>query len=341
MTPGLAAPAMAPPDHLRLALAIQAYAAGTVRLVDRSLAGCSHLVATRRGLFAVSSDGRRLLAYGQFFGITVLDDQIFAFEACDKPGLPTRRGRIIWLRRDGDTIVDVDVLATGLDNGCHQIDVIDDRLCVLDTYNQQIFRYRLDGGDPEMLRPIAGGTANAWSDGYAHVNSLIACGPDILLMLHNGAAKTGRPSEIARLDRDWRLVERLPIDGLGCHGFAVLEDGAVLSCGSLGGELISTRGLKMAVCDMMTRGLSVGSDEIVVGASAFAAPSERDGLRGAVIFLDRAYRRLASVEMPAPTMEVRRIDGQDRSLSGFLASIGATGPSFATRRACFSTVTDP
>lgn len=326
---------------VRYALATQAYMSGTVRLKDRDLSGHAHLVGTRRGLFAANPGGVKLIAYGLFYGLAVRDDLIFAFEACDDVRSPSARGRIVRFRREGDRIVAADVIATGLDNGCHQIDIIDDRLCVTDTYGQRILRYPLTGGEGEVLRPIPGHAprddgpgedrdtdSDHWARGYAHVNSVIACGDAILLMLHNGADRTGRASEIARLDRDWRLIDRIPVDGLGCHGFAVLESGAVLTCGSMAGEIVSTDGVKVAVCDMMTRGLSVDADTVVVGGTAFAGRDARDEEQGRIVFLDRAYRHLATVPIPAPPMEIRRIDGRDRSLSDHVARVGPGQPVF-------------
>ncbi len=309
---------------IRAALATQAYRAGVVRLVDADLSGCTYLVATRHGLFATDGRALRRIAHGFFYGITVLDDAILLFEAGDWPRSPTRRGRIVRLRVRGERIVGSDILATGLDNGCHQIDVIGDRLCVLDTYHQRVLAFALDGGEPEDIHPLGDARDGDWAGGYAHVNSLIAHGDAILLLLHNGAGRTGRPSEIARLTRDWQLVDRTHVDGMGCHSFAVLEDGAVLTCGSFAGEIVATDGLKVPVCDMMTRGLSVDAKAIVVGGSAFAERSARDTAGGALVFLDRSYRQTARLAVPGPVTEVRRIDGQDRSLSRYLAGLTKT-----------------
>lgn len=309
---------------IRAALATQAYRSGVVRLVDPDLSGCTHLVATRHGLFATDGCDLRRVAHGFFYGITVRDDAIYVFEAGDWPRSPTRRGRIVRFRRVGERIAAVDVLATGLDNGCHQIDLIDDRLCVLDTYHQRVLRFAVDGGVPETLCPIGPARDGDWAGGYVHVNSLIAYDDAILLLLHNGADRTGRASEIARLTRDWRLVDRTPLDGLGCHNLALLENGAVLTCGSFAGDLVATDGLKVPVCDMMTRGLSVDAGGIVVGGSAFADRAVRDTAGGALVFLDRAYRPLGRIAVPGPVTEVRRIDGQDRSLSPYLADLTKT-----------------
>lgn len=302
---------------IRLALAGEAYRSDTVRLVEPELAGCSHLVATRHGLFATDGHDLRLIAYGLFYGLTVAGDDILAFEACDRPRHTTARGRIVRFRRSGTRIVGTRVLARGLDNGCHQIDLIHGALCVVDTYNQRVLRFALEGGEPEALYPLPRAAANDWAGGYVHLNSLIADGDEILLLLHNGADKTGRPSAIARFDRAWRRTGTIPLDGLGCHSFARLEDGAILSCGSFAGELIATDGLRVAVCDLMTRGLSVDDQRVAVGGSAFADRDSRDDALGALFFLDRDYRLLSRVDMPAPVMEIRRIDGRDRSLSGY------------------------
>jgi hypothetical protein len=306
---------------IRAALATRAYRAGVVRLIDRDLSGCNHLVATRHGLFATDGRALRRIAHGFFYGITVRDDTIFVFEAGDWPRSPTRRGRIVRFRVRSNRIVASDIIATGLDNGCHQIDLIDDRLCVLDTYHQRVLRFAADGGARDEIYPLGTARDGDWEGGYAHANSLIAYDDTILLLLHNGADRTGRASAIARLTRDWQLVDRMPVDGLGCHGLALLEDGAVLTCGSFAGELVATDGLKVAVGAMMTRGLSVGADGIVVGGSAFAERSARDTAGGALVFLDRTYRRLAQIAVPGPVTEVRRIDGQDRSLSPYLADL--------------------
>ncbi len=305
--------------RIRLALADQAYEAGTVRLIGHDLAGCEYLVTTWRGLFAINADLVRPIAYGLYYGLTIRDDVIYAFEACDRPRYPTHRGRIVRFYRDGDHIVDTDVFATGLDNNTHQIDFIDGRLCVVDTGNQRVLRYPEGGDEPEILYPIPGGEERNWDRGYVHVNSLVAAGDEILLVLHNGADKTGRPSEIARFDRDWCPIGRLPLDGLGCHNLVALEDGTFLSCGSMAGELIGTGGLKLPICDMMTRGLSVDADRIVVGGSAFAERADRDEAEGAVFFLDRDYRLLSRLALPSAPMDIRRIDGRDRSLSDYRA----------------------
>lgn len=302
-----------------IALAKRAYAEGQVRLVSRDLTGCDHLVATRLGLFAVGFGEVRLIAHGQYFGLTIDGADIFAFEACARPREPSRLGRIVRLRRDQGRIVETSVVVEGLDNGCHQIDLIGDTLVVVDTYRQRIVAIGRGGGRAEH-QPIPG--ADAWSTGYVHMNSVIASGDHRLVVLHNGGEHTGLSSEVAVLDADWRLLERRPMAGSGCHNLAVLEDGTLLSCGSFAGELVGSDGLRVKVTDLMTRGLSVGGDVIAVGGSPFADRDLRDRLAGEVHFLDRNYRSLAVMPMPAPPTEIRRLDGADLSLSNHVRSRG-------------------
>ena len=281
----------------------------------------SKTAATRHGLFAVGRDGFRLIAYGLFYGLTVVADAIYAFEAAGRPHHATFRGRIVRFDREGDAIVGAEVIATGLDNGCHQIDVVRGELLVLDTYNQKIVAMDMSGAGKRLEDPLPLQEGDPGS--YRHVNSLLQHGDRTLLLLHNGANDEERRSELATFDADWNLLECAELDGHCCHSLALLEDGTLLSCGSLASELIGSNGVKVKLGDMMTRGLSVDAEQILVGGSTFASRDKRDDVSGAIYFLDRDYTLTGTLAMPAPVMEIRRIDGRDRSLSPYLASLGA------------------
>ena len=122
-------------------------------------------------------------------------------------------------------------------------------------------------------------------------------------------------------DPAWREVARWPLPGEGCHNLVVLEDGTLLSCGSLAGEIIGCDGPRACVSNMMTRGLSVDADRIVVGAGKFSAREGRQSVSGSVLFLDRMFRKQAEVPIPGAPTEIRRLDGRDLGLSEYRLSL--------------------
>jgi hypothetical protein len=313
-------------EQVRIASGFAAYRSDTVRLVNRSLAGATHLVASRKGLFAVNESAWSLLANGFFFGLTLRGPDVFAFEACDQPHSPLRLGRIVCLTREGDGVAEARVVAKGLDNGCHQIDFLDGRLHVVDTYNQVVLRFDERMASHETLTPLPtrshGGRWESRETNYFHVNSVLGVGDRILLLLHNSWQHTGRHSEVAVYSRDWQPLARWKLKGRDCHGLAMLEDGTLMTCDTLAGDVIGmTGGLRVNVSPYITRGLAVGPDSVVVGASRLANRADRLSTSGTVTFMDRDYRIRAVVELPGAPTEVRRLDGQDAGLSSYLQQV--------------------
>ncbi|WP_404369442.1 hypothetical protein AB5I39_16745 [Sphingomonas sp. MMS24-J45] len=302
-------------ERISLALARQAYARREVRLVDADIGAMPLLVASRQGLFAADRSQAKLIVHGLFFGLTLRDDLIYAFEACDLPHARTNLGRIIRLRHRGGQIVGRDVFAEGLDNGCHQIDFVGDRLCVLDTYNQRILAFAEDGTPVDIPQPLAPAELNAWDRGYAHMNAILAIGHYILLMLHNGDPRGGRTSQILVLDSNWRRIDCWDLPLSGCHDLAQLPDGSVLACGSPAGELIALDGRAKRISPMMTRGLAVSDREIVVGASQFSVRRARARAKGALYFLDAAWHVTHDFELSAAPTCVRWLDRVDYGCS--------------------------
>jgi hypothetical protein len=303
--------------RIRMALAAQAYDANAVRLQHRDLRNFDHIVASRQGLYAVRPNVSQLIAYGQFYGISINRDAIYVFEACGQPRRRTNLGRIVCLRLKDGQIESAEVIVRGIDNGCHQIDLIDGQLYITDTYNQRLLRMSSEGGEVESLYPLPLPDPLT-NDGYAHVNSVLAAGDAFYLLKHNNGVRSGIDSEIAVFDRQWQLVDTVPLAGRGCHNLAVMDDGSLISCGSLAGELVIPGRASIKVCDRMTRGLSIGADQIVVGGSAVLARDLRDQSQGEVYFLNREFQQTGSVMIAGPVMEIRRIDGRDRSLSAHL-----------------------
>ncbi len=313
--------------RLKVSLAYAAYQDAAFRLVQRDLRGYTHLVASRQGLYAVDECRCLLVAHGFFFGLTFQGEDIFVFEACDLPRMPTRRGRLVKLTRRGGIIDQTRILARDLDNGCHQIDFIDGRLHVLDTYNQSLLRFA-PGEETwevwETLHPLPPRPHGGWvgiDPDYHHVNSLLAVGDLRLLLLHNGAHHARRRSRIAVFDADWRPIARWKVMGSGCHGLALLEDGTLLTCGSMEGNLISQDGFSLHVSSCMTRGLAIGADSIAVGASELVEREGRLRNSGTITFMDRNYNVRSVLKVPGAPTEVRRLDTQDYGLSSVLREV--------------------
>jgi hypothetical protein len=284
----------------------------------------SHFVASRQGLYAINESSWTRLAEGQYYGITLRDNILFAFEAGDRVDAPTQQGRIVAFQLTDNDISSSECLVEGLDNGCHQIDFIGNRLYVVDTYQQRIVEFSPCFQHFDYRYPLPRAEFNAWTKGYAHCNSLLGFGEHILLVLHDGGKHTKRPSRLVFCNQNWQIIRQLLLPGLGCHNIVILEDGTILSCGSLSGTLINAKRTIVKLDEMMTRGLSVDQDSIVVGASMFAIRRNRKEIPGRVHFLSRNYVRRATLELPAAPTDIRRIDGRDYSLSNYASSLPMT-----------------
>lgn len=310
-------------EALRLKLAREAYAAGQFRLVEPDLRGFTHLVASRQGLFAVRRGEAKLVAHGIFFGLATTPDAVFVFDSGDLARNHSQLGRIVRLDLARGQISGWTIVAQGLSGGCHQLDLVQGRLCIADTYNQCLRWFATGGTGQGEYRPLPPAPAHDWQAGYVHVNSLLAARDSLLLVLHNGGTATGKPSELAVLDHDWQLRERIELPGMGCHNLALRPDGTLLTCASLTGEVAELGGSRVKVSDRMTRGLSLGHDGLVVGASEFSNRLQRHEARGSVTFLDPDMEILETLDLPGAPTEIRRIDGQDFGQSAMTSQIAA------------------
>lgn len=309
---------------ITVALAREAYADRRVRLADASIDGFSHLVASRNGLFVANRSEIKLICHGLFFGLVARPDCLFVFECCDLPRSPTRLGRILKFTRTETEITGVSILAEGLENGCHQMDIVDGRLLLLDTYQQRILAFPLTGGVPQEIRPVPAARANDWDNGYRHFNSITQVGAHLLLMFHNGTGATGKDSEIGVFDLSWQQQQVWSLPDGGCHDIALLDDGTLLCCGSMGGQLIASDGRAVPVGSMMTRGLSVGADGIVVGSSRWAPREDRTLAKGRVTFMTPDFQVVSEMEIGGGPTDICRLDGLDRTLSEHLLASGET-----------------
>lgn len=304
-----------PASKISRALARQAYFDRYIRLVDPDTTGFSHVVSTRAGLFAVSPHRWKRLCYGMFFGLVCRPDALFVFESCDLPRERSSMGRILRFDRTQDGLSEGRILTQGLDNGCHQMDVIDDHLVLTDTYNQRLVLVPLHGGAAQEIYPLPRARLNDWGSGYHHVNAILPVADHVLLLLHNGADPHCR-SEIRAFDREWSQAWSHQLPSPGCHDIALDGEGALVCCDSMAGAIMTSDGRGKVVSQMMTRGLSVDPSGMVVGSTQFAGRKDRGHASGMVSFLSPDLSAHRDLSLPSGPTAIRRWDQADVSARG-------------------------
>lgn len=273
------------------------------------------------GLLHVRTDGaRRLLDGGWYYGLTTSKGRWFAFERTSS------RGRVVSFALDGTG--GVRTLVWGLHFGVHQIDVVDGRLLVLDTHHNRLLAYETAAGGPRwwsrtarQVLPagaLAGGRRSA---NYAHFNSVFADEEAVYLVAHNAWTRTGRPSELYRLDHDLQLLDVRLLDGHDCHNYCRLPDdprGQEVYLDSAAGAVV-VDGETVHRSLWFLRGLAVGRGHQLVGASERSSATSRAGGdvgNGRVLVFDADWQHVGTVVVPhTQIFEIRLTDEPDLALS--------------------------
>jgi hypothetical protein len=290
---------------IRASLARESYAQGTVRIACGDLRGFWWLVTTHRGLFAASPDRIELVSHGWYFGIDRHENHIYLYENCGLRDRAANMGRIIRFEWDDRQLTNPRVLVTGLDGNAHQLKVIDGLLCLVDTANQRIQRFTLDGKLVDCKTPLPVAPPTDTSGAYHHINCLAEVDGRIALMLHNGKAPSPRKSELVWLDRDWNVTARQCIDGYMCHDIVADGQGTLWHSASASGEVINDKGERLKLSDsLMTRALAFCQNHLLVGLSSFGERQIRDGLAGEVVAIDRDGSQVARFDLPAGPADV-------------------------------------
>jgi hypothetical protein len=291
--------------NIRMALARDAYARNSVRMADNDIADFPWLVASHKGVFAAHPDGVKTIIHGWFFGIHRHDDKIYLFENCAMRDMTETMGRLVRLTLFEGRLIDPTVLATGLHNNCHQLAVIDDRICVVDTANQQILRFAMDGTPVDIKRPFPVASSDDRSGAYLHLNAIAKIGERIGLMLHNGKAVPAKRSELVWLGSDWTVLERHMLDGHNCHDIVKDDTGLLWHSASMTGEIMASDGQRVKVSDeLMTRGIAFSADHMIVGVSSFGPRQIRHSLPGQLIIMDRRCKLITSLPLNGPPTDI-------------------------------------
>jgi hypothetical protein len=190
----------------------------------------------------------------------------------------------------------------------HQIDLMDDRLVVIECYQNAVKIFNTDGELLESHYP-AGRLSRELGPGgkavnYKHFNSVFADGGRILLFAHNKSMSahrevliTGRTSEIYVLDSRWRTREILPLKAINGHNVAII-DGAMYHCDSFHGHaLVVDDQVVFADRDLYVRGLAVNDEIVLVGGSKLGEREVREEGDGHVFALRRDFSALGSFRL--------------------------------------------
>jgi hypothetical protein len=292
------------------------YVTGRVTYLRRDLRPYTHIVTSREGLFAINETSYARILRGGFFGLTVKDGAIYCFQSCEYDENPAH-GRLLRLIVDDGQITSVQVLATGLDRGCHQIDFVGDDLLLVDCYNASIVKMQPDSGASQTYYPL-GRMSRHEARESCHMNS-VAAHPDgtVWVLLHNSHKK---PSEVLVLNAEFEIVRRFDVDAGAAHNIVFTNDELeYLIADSRGGRIVSARGTVIDGGSMLFRGISLTPTACVIGESCYSTRVFRRFVPGYVHFFDRrSWSRQHTLHLPAAPADIRRIDGQDLSISNHL-----------------------
>ena len=290
---------------IRHALAQKAYRDDAVRLVDPDIADWRWLVASHNGLFAVAPGKWKRLLHGWLFGICRDGAALYLFENCGRHDRSSNMGRLVKLEIENGQLVRPQVLIRALDGNCHQVQLIDGLICIVDTANQAILRFTRDGQPVDVKQPFPLAPANDRSGAYLHINSIALVGGRLALMLHNGKALPEKCSELAWLDDEWQVTERVPLSGHKCHDIVADVHGAIWHSASMSGEITASDGRRAAISsDLMTRGIAFSGDLLAVGLSIFSDRHLRDGQRGSLAILDRSLAIQEVIDLPGSPTDI-------------------------------------
>jgi len=294
-----------------------------VSVIDRDLRGYTHVIASRPGLFVANATSYKQVLRGRFFGITVKDGDIYCFQAMGEHGDDIdANGRIIRLCVKNDRIEKAEIVVTGIDSACHQIDFVGDDLLVVDCYNGRILQVRPGSKESPKAHYPLGEVSRATAREQYHMNS-IAGHPDgtIWVLLHNGGRKC---SEIVVLDKQFKPVRRIYVDAGAAHNIVFTNDELeYLVADSLGGRIISAHGTAIdgGTSMLMVRGISLDDEVCVIGDSAFSTRPLRRYVPGRVHFVDRrTWSVKNTIALPGAPTDIRKIDGKDLSITNYVAT---------------------
>lgn len=264
-----------------------AYEASTT--IDESL-----LIATPTGILLYRRGVLRRILRGRFYGISRSQDRWCAYHGT---------GQIVSFELRQDGVADLQCLVSPLHLYCHQIDFCGEFLFVVDTNHNRLIRFPRQLPQDRSARH-AYPNGRVWrgrrSPNYCHMNSVLSDGETTLVVLHNQTGKTGKKSELIRLDSNLNVTGRRTLNAGAAHNVVAL-DGRIGYCDSLAGEFV--HGEKRLSLGPFTRGVAITEDAIFIGGSEFGNRKQREGSAGFVYCCPRDASSVTS------TMQIPQVDG--------------------------------
>lgn len=268
------------------------------------------LAGTQSGLLYVREGRAWRLHGGSVYGISAAagSPHWYVFQR-----IPGSFGRILRIDPANGTAAS---LVRFMSTGVHQIDWVNGRLAVMDTYNNRIALYDFRGRRRRSVYPCGPVENGRASANYKHFNSVFAAEGTVYVVAHNQSAATGMNSEIFVLDPGWRVLRVIPTESGSAHNVAEIED-ELWHLDSRGGSLVKGGEPVYREPGLFTRGLAVNRDHVLIGGSELAYREERGNTDGQVVVMSKRFEPLGRLRFVGSggVQEIRFLEG-DLAMSG-------------------------
>lgn len=265
----------------------------------------THITTTTSGLYIMSPQVKAKVLDGAFYGVTLHNENIYVFE-----NIKGQTGRILKIRPPFEAVC----VIKDLSPGCHQIDALDNKLYITDTYNNRILVYSLDNFDLKNVYYPFGELKNGRnSDNYAHINSIYHKDGMFYIMAHNETHKTGKTSVIYICDNNFKILKSIETHANSAHNI-VIKGNDLWYCDSLNYTVVKNNKVVLQY-ENLSRGLSITDNIIAIGESTYGSRNTRGTLPGWVNFYDHDLNFISRHETEGLVSEIRAIKSKDYSLS--------------------------
>lgn len=272
------------------------------------------LVSTKNGLFYINNYRLFKIMNGEFYGITTISkSQFFIYQK----GL--NNGKIFLLEKVKNKFVYKKTMLKNLSDGIHQIDFVNNKLFVANTYNNSVDIYQYDYNLNSLhkiddIYPNGRLVKGRRSENYSHLNSIFLENEMLYILFHNETSKSNKPSDIFVYDlKKSKVVQTIKTDSGNAHNILIYENN-LFHLDSMGKQ-IKVNNLSYLKLDKFLRGLSVSTNFITVGGSDYAKREDRNSAKGCIYFLSHRFKLLEVVTIDGMVQEIRKIDSVDFSLS--------------------------